>query len=208
MAEDEAGQADAEMPDAEMPDAEMQGGAGDEGQDEGERLPTDAREALLDLIRAQGAAPPDEPPGPTDWRAIGPEDAAEAWDELREWVEELVRRYPHLDHHVIPNCWARHNEHVEALVALRDYERLAFFASSPASSPYNYQVALGQIETRLREWTARAGCLGEHREASSTLRPPSDAEWRAFVDSDVAERGLQAGLSSPGEMDIDNPFGV
>ena len=144
------------------------------------------REALAAFAEA-GAAPP-EPPRPTCWQALEPEEMPDAWAELRAWVEELVRRYPHLDHHVVPACWRHHNEHAEALVALRDYERLAFFPSSPASSPYNFQIALGQVEARLREWTARAGCLGEHREQPTGLRPVPKEEWEAFVAADVARR--------------------
>jgi hypothetical protein len=139
-----------------------------------------AREALRALVQRAGLdMPQDEPPGPTDWRELA--QAPAEWTELRNWVEALVRRYPHLDQHVVPHCWFRHHGHVEALAALRDFERLAFFPSSPASSPYNFQVALGQIEARLREWTARSGCLGEHREPAVTLRPPTDDEWADFI---------------------------
>ena len=145
----------------------------------------DAREIFAALMGGGGAeAEAPEPPGPTNWRAIPPDDAPEAWGELRAWVEELVRRYPSFDHHVIPPCWYRHNSHVEALAALRDYEGLAFFPSSPASSPYNFQIALAQIEARLREWTARAGCLGEHREQPPGLVPPTPEEWAAWVAQD------------------------
>jgi len=144
-----------------------------------------ARDAWRALVDDQELP---EPPGPTDWRELTPEEAPAAWIELRAWVQDLVRRYPHLDHHVVPACWFRHNEHVEALVALRDFEKLAFFPSSPASSPYNFQVALAQIEARLREWTARAGCLGEHREQPASQRPVRDDVWAAFLAEDVGAR--------------------
>ena len=144
----------------------------------------DAREVFAALMSAGGEAEAPEPPGPTNWRAIPAEEAPEAWEELRAWVEELVRRYASFDHHVVPACWFRHNSHVEALAALRDYEGLAFFPSSPASSPYNFQIALAQIEARLREWTARAGCLGEHREQPPGLVPPNPDEWAAWVAQD------------------------
>jgi hypothetical protein len=175
----------------------------DEGQEEEvieEGQPRAAMAAYRALIglgeRGDGGEQP-EPPGPTDWRAVTAEEAPEAWAELREWVEGLVRRYGHLDHHVVPACWYRHNGHVEALVALRDFERLAFYSSSPASSPYNYQVALAQVESRLREWTARAGCLGEHREQPAGQRPVPEDEWDAFVAADAAAREQLGRSSTP-----------
>ena len=160
----------------------------------------DAREVFAALMGGGEEQP--EPPGPTDWRAIEPDEAPEAWDELRSWVEDLVRRYPSFDHHVVPACWFRHNSHVEALVALRDYERLAFFPSSPASSPYNYQIALAQTESRLREWTARAGCLGEHREQPANLPAPSPDEWAAWVAQDQDFR-KKASYQDVREPDLD-----
>lgn len=158
----------------------------DNGKKEGAERDERARVALAEFAEA-GSAPPD-PPCPTCWAALEPEEMAEAWADLRVWVEDLVRRYPSFDHHVVPPCWYRHNSHAEALAALRDYERLAFFPSSPASSPYNYQIALCQIESRLRDWTARAGCLGEHREQGPGLRPPDPEQWAAFVAADIAQR--------------------
>jgi len=72
---------------------------------------------------------------PTFWPDIPLADLRTGWISSREWVENLVRRYPHLDHHVIPGCWYLHNGHVEALVALRGHERMSFAESSPTSSP-------------------------------------------------------------------------
>ncbi|MGC9156549.1 MAG: hypothetical protein ACP5HZ_13035 [Ferrimicrobium sp.] len=121
---------------------------------------------------------------PTFWPAIRVGDRRSEWNSLRAWVEELVRRYPHLDHHVIPRCWYLHNGHVEALVALRDHERISFAQSSPATSPVQWQWAFAQIESRLREWTAHAGCLSTHR---STPAPPcaiDDDAWEHFLARD------------------------
>jgi hypothetical protein len=49
------------------------------------------------------------------------------WGELREWVEDLVTRYPHLDHHPIPACWYRHNGHVEVSFANHTASSLSVF---------------------------------------------------------------------------------
>ncbi|WP_298347579.1 hypothetical protein [Ferrimicrobium sp.] len=121
---------------------------------------------------------------PTFWPAIRVGDRRSEWNSLRAWVEELVHRYPHLDHHVIPRCWYLHNGHVEALVALRDHERISFAQSSPATSPVQWQWAFAQIESRLREWTAHAGCLSTHRSTPAPPRAIDDDAWEHFLARD------------------------
>ena len=54
----------------------------------------------------------DEIPGATHWPEVLAVEAAAQWEELRVWVEQLQERFSHLDHHVVPRCWWRHNEHV------------------------------------------------------------------------------------------------
>ena len=127
-------------------------------------------------------------PPPTFWPDIPLADLRTEWISLREWVENLVRRYPHLDHHVIPSCWYLHNGHVEALAALRDHERISFAESSPASSPSQWQWTFAQIEMRLREWTAHAGCLSVHRPTTVQLRPIDNEEWESFLAQELAAR--------------------
>ena len=156
----------------------------DERREEAEDERRTARAAAFEQNQPQAI------PVPMNWQALAPDEMPDAWDELRAWVERLVKRYPHLDHHYIPPCWFRHNEHVEALVALRDFEMLAFFPMSPATSPYNFQIALSQIEVRLRDWTTRAGCrLDEHYAQQPTvLCSPSDAEWAVHIAFDMQRR--------------------
>jgi len=129
-------------------------------------------------------------PEPTFWPDVPLADLADELASLRAWVEDLVRRYPHLDVHVVPPCWYRHPSHIEALVALRDHERVSFSITSPATSPAGWQVTLGQIEARLRVYTDSAGCLSAHREQISPLVPPSEDDWAAWVDAEV-ERSRQ-----------------
>src|SRR5436190_23337853 len=74
---------------------------------------------MLARLYADDAAPDMEVfGGPLYWPSIPAVDLAGEYRELRDWVEALVGRFPHLDHTVIPNCWWRHHGHVEALQAL------------------------------------------------------------------------------------------
>ncbi len=126
--------------------------------------------------------------GPTFWPAMAAGDVEVEWAELREWVEHLVERFPHLDHHVVPACWYRHNGHVEALVALRDHEKVSYADSSPATSPAQWHQVFALIESRLREWTAQAGCMSTHREPPARLPSVDDDEWDRWVAHDKKRR--------------------
>jgi len=46
--------------------------------------------------------------GPSHWASLLPEEAGQAWSDLREWVERLVDRFG-LETRVVPPCWFRHN---------------------------------------------------------------------------------------------------
>jgi len=127
-------------------------------------------------------------PAPTHWPAIPATDAAEQWEELRSWVEALQARFGHLDHHVIPRCWWRHNEHVEALCALRDHERSSFSDSAPATAPVEWLRALRDISLLLKTWTAEGGCGAVHQDPPVTLRAVEAVEWDRHVEADVRRR--------------------
>ncbi len=100
----------------------------------------------------------DEIPTATHWPSIPADDHAAAWAELRDWVEGLQQRFDHLDQHFIPAGWWRHNEHVEALVALRDHEWVSFSEIAPATAPLDWFRARRDITTLLRTWTAELAC--------------------------------------------------
>jgi hypothetical protein len=127
-------------------------------------------------------------PGPTSWPEVPSADAPDEWEDLRSWVGELCRRFPSLDHHVVPRCWWRHNEHVEALVALRDHERSSFAAASPATAPVEWLRALRDVASLQRSWTAELGCGASHRSQPTTPRPVDAEEWARFVANDVVAR--------------------
>ena len=130
----------------------------------------------------------DEVPGATCWSAISPDDVPAAWEELRTWVAEMRQRFAHIDHHVLPACWWRHNEHVEALVALRDHERASFSDTAPATAPLDWFRALRDIAALLRVWTAEQSCGAVHQEPPVRMQPVDEDAWEAFVAGDVERR--------------------
>lgn len=125
---------------------------------------------------------------PTHWPSLPSADAAADWESLRVWVERLQGRFAHLDHHVIPRCWWRHNDHVEALAALRDHERSSFGPSAPATAPLDWFRALRDIAVLLKSWTADLGCGVAHTDPPPPLRVAGSVEWDRFVAGDVARR--------------------
>jgi len=136
-------------------------------------------------------------PTPTYWPTIPSADTVDEWNELRSWVDNLCRRFSHLDHHVIPRCWWRHNQHVEALVALKDHEQSSFSDTAPATAPVDWFRALRDITALLKNWTADLGCGATHQSPTAMLRSVDKEEWVAFVEADVVarrEREIQKSL--------------
>jgi hypothetical protein len=130
-------------------------------------------------------------PTPTHWPRLASADAADEWNQLRAWVESLCRRFSHLDHHVIPRCWWRHNGHVEALAALRDHERASFSDTAPATGPVDWFRALRDITALLKAWTADLGCGASHQTPPTPVRPINDKGWQTFVTEDTTVRQEQ-----------------
>ena len=84
--------------------------------------------------------------------------------DLRIWVERLADRFS-LDVRVIPPCWEQHNGHVEALAALRDYERASYATDSDARSAVDWLRALREVRMLLMELAALTQCSAhQHRE--------------------------------------------
>lgn len=154
----------------------------------GPRRGRDAAHALRDIMGTVVGEDLVDVPGPTYWPEVVSIDAAAEWEGLRSWVEELCQRFPSLDHHVVPRCWWRHNDHVEALVALRDHERSSFVGSAPATAPLEWFRALRDIASLLRAWTAELACGTSHQSEPTTARPVDVEDWERFVASDVAVR--------------------
>ena len=130
----------------------------------------------------------DDIPSATHWPSLPAGTAAKEWEQLRAWVEQLQQRFPHLDRHVIPACWWRHNEHVEALAALRDHERVSFLTSAPATAPVDWMRALRDIAALMRSWTAENPCGATHQHPPPQLRAHDRDGWDDYVAADVEYR--------------------
>jgi hypothetical protein len=140
---------------------------------------------------SNGSAEPtdEEIPAATHWPSIPVADASQEWGELRAWVAELKIRFDSVDHHVVPRCWWRHNEHVEALSALRDHERASFSDMAPATAPMEWFRALRDITALLRAWTGLSGCGGTHTPPPTPHLPGDDSEdFVEHVKTDVEAR--------------------
>jgi len=125
---------------------------------------------------------------PTDWRTVPVDSAAEAWGELREWVEWLKDRYV-LDHRVVPPCWYLHGALVDLLTALRDHHEHAFSELQPATAASEWHRVFRDLEPRLRDWASRTGCTrDEHRSDVTAGWPDDDARWRRHVREDEQHR--------------------
>ena len=95
--------------------------------------------------------------------------------DLRIWVERLADRFS-LDVRVIPPCWEQHNGHVEALAALRDYERASYATDSDARSAVDWLRALREVRMLLMELAALTQCNAhQHRgPPSRRMQLPAD----------------------------------
>lgn len=148
--------------------------------------------ALAKLFDAEGPGDLGEVSGPIFWPDLSPSEAEREWGQLRDWVEHLVVRFTHLDHHVIPRCWFRHNGHVEALAALRAQEAANFSDTAPGTAAVEWHRAFRDIEVRLREWTGQLACGGAHEVATHRIPQLDSVEWDQFVNGDVSRRDALA----------------
>ena len=125
-------------------------------------------------------------PRPIAWYRLTPEEAAEEWDALRRWLDEVRIRFPSMTR--LPECWYRHNELVEILSALRDHERICFAPTGHASGPVEWHRSFREVEARIEVWVKRFACNVPGR--GHEVLPASDEEsaWTEFVIADVARR--------------------
>lgn len=125
---------------------------------------------------------------PVHWPSVLPEDAGQEWEALRCWVERLIDRFG-LDARTIPPCWYRHNTQVEALQALRDYERGCYNPTAPPTAGVDFLRALTEVRRFLVEAAGRTQCtINDHRDDPHRLPSDTGAGWDELVRADIAQR--------------------
>lgn len=146
-------------------------------------------EALSRVLSPDGPPDPLEQSGPTYFPALSREEASDEWAYLRGWVEALVGRFPHVAPAAVPPCWYRHPGHVDALMALCDFQRACYGRCALPTDPLRWHRAFRDIEDRLSTCTAAAGCGGSagHQQRRAVFVADED-DWAAFVADDLARR--------------------
>ena len=151
--------------------------------------------ALSEHLRNDGLGVTQDTPRPICWRALTPDEATREWPALRDWVDRLTHRYPNIVR--IPACWWRHNDLVEVLSALRDYERACFATTAPATAAVDWQRALRDMEIRIEIWIKRLTCTvpgrGHHPDDAGT---DQTSGWEQFVEGDINSRRANATRAS------------
>ncbi|MHB2029261.1 MAG: hypothetical protein ACYCPT_10645 [Acidimicrobiales bacterium] len=129
---------------------------------------------------------------PLFWPTLTPLDAEREWPALRAWVTGLRERYDELDFHYVPACWYQHPAIVSALQALKDHERVAYDASSPASAGTDWHRAYRDMAALLRTFTSNLRCTNTEHFASRPVPSIDDKLFDDFVADDVARRRRKA----------------
>jgi hypothetical protein len=129
-------------------------------------------------------------PHPIHWPSLTAEEAEQEWDELCRWVHRLCARFPNLTR--VPDCWWQHNDLVEILSALRDYERACFTSTAPATAAVEWHRALRDMEIRMEIWIKRFTCTvpGRGHTPVDPSRPhPKAGATSSNATCDVATNG-------------------
>lgn len=111
--------------------------------------------------------------------------------DLEIWTSRLIDRFE-IDHRTLPPCWPRHLGMVEALAALRDFERATFTDTSSPAAGVDWLRAVREVTHFLRDLAALTGCTAtEHRTRTRV------GAMRARAGGAPASRGAPEGSSLP-----------
>jgi len=115
------------------------------------------------------------------WPDIPPDEIESAWEDLRAWVAELLGRFQWIDHHVVPNCWWRHNELVEVLSAIRGHAQIAFLAGQPPTAATDWFRSMRDLLGMARTWVAESGCAAGHVERAPRVTSIDPDDWAGHL---------------------------
>jgi hypothetical protein len=143
-------------------------------------------ERLMKFIEERAsAAPPsavaapketEKKPQPIDWFKISGQERLTTWEELGEFVQNIVLRYNW--HLVITPCWWQHSDAVEEFTALWQIRQTSFTPDASLTAAMSWQDNLAKCRERL------GGLLGSCRDGhvDMTVRTAwmSDSIWADF----------------------------
>lgn len=146
---------------------------------EGGDVPIDAlMDAGIDFDTRETS--PLEEPVIVRWRGLPDEDAIDAWQELRGFVDWLIGRYDISDA-VIPRCWWMHGSIVEELSALRAAWDVSMDPDIDGGlGPIGWHERFHLLQSRLREWYNRE-CINGHITPLTGPEKDGYAGWDAWI---------------------------
>jgi len=156
------------------------------------------RQMAAAMVETMADAP--EVPEVLHWPEIPPDDLEAEWDDLREWVAELLGRFAWIDHHVVPACWWRHGELVELLSALRGHEQVAFMPGQPPTTATDWFRAMRDLLGMARTWVAESGCAAGHVERAPRVTAVSPDDWAGHLESVATPRPITPSLRAEGSV--------
>lgn len=120
-----------------------------------------------------------------NWRTLDdPEQIAERWAELRDWVEWFVVRYE-IPNSLIPDCWWRHGALVEELSALSTAHAASFDPSDTGYGPVSWHERLTLARARFSS-AYKSGCVNGHVDPRVREMPQEGDAWNVWIRSSHA----------------------
>lgn len=116
-----------------------------------------------------------------DWRHLRDDQAREAWEGLRGWVEWFIVRYQ-VSRSVVPACWYRHDALVEELSALYVAHAVSFDPKDTGLGPINWHERLTLAMSRLSK-AYSGGCSNGHTPFTprTWIDDQDEDAWAAWI---------------------------
>lgn len=132
-----------------------------------------------------------EVPQPVRWRDLLPDEAAQVWRQLDDWVRWWVARYG-VSTSYVPPCWYLHPRLVEELSALWTAWTLWFDSMSPANGPLTWhreaEAGLHRLKATASETSCTINVHHPSRAEAWVTRDDLAAAFEEFVGDEVEGR--------------------